>query len=76
MTDVNHADTGATSAVLDSAHIGDIEGAMGTIRLGDDAPRQKLSAKLRTLLAIVGPGLIVMAGDNDAGAFGLSLIHI
>jgi NRAMP (natural resistance-associated macrophage protein)-like metal ion transporter len=70
MTDVNHADTGATSAVLDSAHIGDIEGAMGTIRLGDDAPRQKLSAKLRTLLAIVGPGLIVMAGDNDAGAFG------
>lgn len=70
MTNVNHADTGATSAVLDSAHIGDIEGAMGTIRLGDDAPRQKLSAKLRTLLAIVGPGLIVMAGDNDAGAFG------
>jgi Mn2+/Fe2+ NRAMP family transporter len=22
------------------------------------------------LLAIVGPGLIVMVGDNDAGAFG------
>ena len=26
-------------------------------------------AKLKTLLAIVGPGLIVMVGDNDAGAF-------
>jgi len=24
---------------------------------------------LRTLLAIVGPGVIVMVGDNDAGAF-------
>jgi Mn2+/Fe2+ NRAMP family transporter len=28
-----------------------------------------LPAKLKTLLAIVGPGLIVMCGDNDAGAF-------
>ncbi|CAJ0898388.1 Divalent metal cation transporter MntH [Ralstonia mannitolilytica] len=27
-------------------------------------------ARLRTLLAILGPGLIVMVGDNDAGAFG------
>src|SRR4029077_1107436 len=25
--------------------------------------------KVKTLLAIVGPGLIVMCGDNDAGAF-------
>ncbi|MEB0005011.1 divalent metal cation transporter, partial [Cryobacterium sp. RTC2.1] len=50
--------------------MGDIEGAMGTIRLGDDAPRRGVRAKLRTLLAILGPGLIVMVGDNDAGAFG------
>ena len=28
-----------------------------------------VSAQLKTLLAIVGPGLIVMVGDNDAGAF-------
>ena len=28
-----------------------------------------MPAKLKTLLAIVGPGLIVMVGDNDAGAF-------
>jgi NRAMP (natural resistance-associated macrophage protein)-like metal ion transporter len=57
-------------AVLDEAHIGDIRGAMGTIALGDIAPRRSLSKKAKTLLAIIGPGLIVMVGDNDAGAFG------
>ncbi|WP_031071265.1 NRAMP family divalent metal transporter [Streptomyces sp. NRRL WC-3742] len=57
------------SAVLDDAHVGDIKGALGTIRLDDDAPRQGLSVRLKTLLAIIGPGLIVMVGDNDAGAF-------
>lgn len=57
------------SAVLDDAHVGDIKGALGTIRLDDDTPRQGLSARLKTLLAIIGPGLIVMVGDNDAGAF-------
>lgn len=58
------------TAVLDDAHLGDIQGEFGTIALGDVAPRRNLSAKLKTLLAIVGPGLIVMVGDNDAGAFG------
>ncbi len=58
------------TAVLDSAHIGDIQGAFGTIRVGDEAQRTGLRARLMTLLAIVGPGLIVMVGDNDAGAFG------
>jgi NRAMP (natural resistance-associated macrophage protein)-like metal ion transporter len=57
------------SAVLDEAHVGDIHGAFGTIRIGDTAARTTLSARLKTLLAIVGPGLIVMVGDNDAGAF-------
>jgi Mn2+/Fe2+ NRAMP family transporter len=57
------------SAVLDPEHVGDIRGALGTIRLEDTAPRRGLSATLRTLLAIIGPGLIVMVGDNDAGAF-------
>jgi Mn2+/Fe2+ NRAMP family transporter len=56
-------------AALDSAHVGDIRGALGTISLDDRAPRGSMSAKLKTLLAIVGPGLIVMIGDNDAGAF-------
>src|SRR6202047_4733809 len=59
----------ARTAVLDEAHVGDIRGALGTISVDDLAPRAGLSAKLKTLLAIVGPGLIVMCGDNDAGAF-------
>ncbi len=57
-------------AVLDTAHVGDIRGALGTIHRGDVSLRPGLSAKFKTLLAIVGPGLIVMVGDNDAGAFG------
>src|SRR6201997_2193749 len=57
------------SAALDDAHVGDIRGALGTIKADDFAPRSTLSARLKTLLAIVGPGLIVMIGDNDAGAF-------
>ncbi len=54
-------------AVLDEAHLGDIEGALGTIGQHDTAPRRSLRARLLTLLAILGPGLIVMVGDNDAG---------
>jgi Mn2+/Fe2+ NRAMP family transporter len=57
------------AAVLDAAHIGHIQGAFGTILHGDIAPRKTWKHRLTTLLAIIGPGLIVMAGDNDAGAF-------
>jgi NRAMP (natural resistance-associated macrophage protein)-like metal ion transporter len=56
-------------AVLDTAHVGDIRGALGTIAHNDYAQRDGWGARLRTLLAILGPGLIVMVGDNDAGAF-------
>ncbi|MBO0838546.1 MAG: manganese transporter, partial [Actinobacteria bacterium] len=59
---------GVRGAVLDPEHAGDIRGALGTIR-HDDLPPRSGSAVLKTLLAIVGPGLIVMVGDNDAGAF-------
>src|SRR5271166_2261094 len=64
---VNPENGGA--AVLDEAHIGHIHGAFGTILHGDVAPRKTWKHRLTTLLAILGPGLIVMAGDNDAGAF-------
>src|ERR1700674_3865261 len=57
-------------AVLDEAHIGHIQGAFGTILHGDICPRESWKHRLQTLLAILGPGLIVMVGDNDAGAFG------
>lgn len=55
------------TAVLDSAHVGDIEGALGRIGLGDNARPRSLKIRLATMLAIIGPGLIVMVGDNDAG---------
>ena len=57
------------AAHLDAMHAGDIRGALGTIRKHDTASRKGLRAKLIAFAAIVGPGLIVMAGDNDAGAF-------
>ena len=57
-------------ARLDSAHVGDIRGALGTILEHDVGARTSWWARARTLLAILGPGLIVMVGDNDAGAFG------
>ena len=49
------------------AHDNDqITGAFGTI--SHDAPSRKgIRARILTLLAIIGPGLIVMVGDNDAG---------
>jgi NRAMP (natural resistance-associated macrophage protein)-like metal ion transporter len=67
---MTHIDpNGLNTAVLDTAHIGDINGALGTIRLNDTSKRNTLRARFLTLLAILGPGLIVMVGDNDAGAF-------
>jgi len=55
------------SAALDEAHVGNIEGAFGQISLGDIGERRTWRQRLLTLAAIVGPGIIVMVGDNDAG---------
>src|SRR5208282_5661234 len=73
-----------TSAVLDEAHVGDIHGAFGTVKQHDTGARRTFTARLLTLLAIMGPGLIVMVADNDAGGvstyaqagqnYGLSLL--
>ncbi len=57
----------ATKPLSDS--LGDIRGALGSLRRDDVGPRNGWGHRLRTLLAILGPGLIVMVGDNDAGAF-------
>ena len=77
-------DTAGRSAVLDSAHLGDIVGAFGTIGQHDTGARRTWRRRLLTLLAVMGPGLIVMVGDNDAGGvatyaqagqnFGLTLL--
>ncbi len=56
----------ATPAVLDSAHIGDIKGAFGTIGQ-HEVGRTGLRGRLLAMLAVLGPGIIVMVGDNDAG---------
>jgi Mn2+/Fe2+ NRAMP family transporter len=53
-------------AVLDSAQDGVIQGAFGTIKHYEEGHRT-LRSRLMALLAIIGPGLIVMIGDNDAG---------
>ncbi|CPR02362.1 Mn2+/Fe2+ transporter [Mycobacterium bohemicum DSM 44277] len=55
------------TAVLDSAHLGDIEGAFGRISVGEADHPRTFKTRLLTLLAIMGPGIIVMVGDNDAG---------
>ncbi|HXZ82608.1 MAG TPA: NRAMP family divalent metal transporter [Acidimicrobiales bacterium] len=84
MASRDHAYEGGGSAVLDEAHLGDIRGALGTISVGDTGARPSFLARLFTLAAIIGPGLIVMVGDNDAGGvatyaqagqnFGLTLL--
>jgi len=52
---------------LDRAHVGDIQGALGTVPAFDTSPRLTARRKLATLLAILGPGVVVMIADNDAG---------
>jgi Mn2+/Fe2+ NRAMP family transporter len=69
MSNLKLREAASRIAVLDPAHLGDIEGALGTIYQGDVRSRRTWGARLATLAAIVGPGLIVMVGDNDAGAF-------
>jgi NRAMP (natural resistance-associated macrophage protein)-like metal ion transporter len=73
-------------SVLDRAHRGDIEGAFGRVRVYDTGPRLSLARRLGTLLAIMGPGLVVMAADIDAGTlsvfaqagqnYGLTLVWV
>src|SRR5580693_2687134 len=65
-------------------HEGGIRGAFGTIEQHDIGARRSWKARVLTLLAVIGPGLIVMVGDNDAGGvatyaqagqnFGLTLL--
>ena len=57
----------ASAVVYDDAHDDDIQGALGTIRAHDEGGTRTWRGRLLTLLVILGPGLIVMVGDNDAG---------
>ena len=58
----------AGPAVLEPQHDGDIVGALGTLRQGEAGHTRSWRRRLRLLLVIIGPGLIVMGGGNDAGA--------
>src|SRR6266571_2476209 len=63
----DHSHPAPIPAIVEDADTGTIHGAFGTIRVTDQAPRRTWRRRILTLLAIVGPGLIVMVGDNDAG---------
>ncbi len=69
MVDERHRSAGKarSSAVLDDAHLGDIKGAFGTIHEQEHGTRRTWRRRLLALAVIMGPGLIVMVGDNDAG---------
>jgi Mn2+/Fe2+ NRAMP family transporter len=54
-------------AVSNDAHHGDIRGAFGTIGEHDPSGARTWRRRLLALAVIIGPGLIVMVGDNDAG---------
>jgi len=58
-------------AVLDRAHLGDIDGAFGALRTQDSVGVQSRFSRLRMLLAVMGPGVLVMVADNEAGSFSL-----
>jgi Mn2+/Fe2+ NRAMP family transporter len=64
-----HDGTVLDRAGVEEIRVGDIQGAFGTIARNDTGPRSGWWRKLVTFMAILGPGLIVMVGDNDAGAF-------
>src|SRR6266702_8644467 len=63
----DHSHPAPIPAIVEDADTGTIHGAFGTIRVTDQAPRRTWRRRLLTLAAIIGPGLIVMVGDNDAG---------
>ncbi len=54
-------------AVPGQQQAGDIVGALGTLERGETPHPRSLRRRLRLLLVIIGPGLIVMGGGNDAG---------
>jgi Mn2+/Fe2+ NRAMP family transporter len=54
-------------SLLDRAHRGDIVGALGRVSSADTGPRRSWRHRLVTLAAVMGPGVVVLVADNDAG---------
>ncbi|HWR49443.1 MAG TPA: NRAMP family divalent metal transporter, partial [Pseudonocardiaceae bacterium] len=64
----HHPPAACTAAsTLDLTRTGDIIGALGRLKAADTGPRRSWRRRILTLLIIMGPGLIVMGGGNDAG---------
>jgi NRAMP (natural resistance-associated macrophage protein)-like metal ion transporter len=57
----------AGTAAQEAVRLDEIKGAFGTVRAAGHDEQASWRRRLRCLLAIMGPGLIVMFGDNDAG---------
>jgi Mn2+/Fe2+ NRAMP family transporter len=51
----------------DRAHRGDLRGALGVVSFLDTGPRRGIRRHLAAFAAVVGPGVVVMVADNDAG---------
>ena len=51
----------------DRAHRGDLRGALGVVSALDTGPRRGTRRHLATFVAVLGPGIVVMVADNDAG---------
>src|SRR5690348_5715683 len=62
-----HDSRTASNVEIDPHPDAEIRGAFGTIKLEDRTPRRTWRQRLLTLAAIMGPGIIVLVGDNDAG---------
>jgi Mn2+/Fe2+ NRAMP family transporter len=67
MTNVTFGPAADRRNAEDRAHRGDLEGALGVISALDTGPRRGARRRLVALAAVLGPGLVVMAADNDAG---------
>jgi Mn2+/Fe2+ NRAMP family transporter len=55
------------SAVIDDAHLGDIRGAFGTVRWRQLWLPRTGRRRLRVLATVMGPGVLALVADNDAG---------
>ncbi len=66
-TQVSFGPSADRRSVLDRAHRGDIIGALGRVSSADTGPRRSWRQRLVTLAAVLGPGVIVLVADNDAG---------
>jgi NRAMP (natural resistance-associated macrophage protein)-like metal ion transporter len=67
VTRVSFGPSADRRSVLDRAHRGDIIGALGRVPSVDTSPRRGPRRRLMTLLAVMGPGVVVLVADNDAG---------